>query len=380
MRTLPCRVIPLPGETRAGFLARLAVVNSLDLSALTHYLERTVGANRSSSTNARFTSATEAIGALPPGYFAKERARFRLYRRCHHVRWMLRRCATCEVVDRARSACLVCSDGNPTEVFSRGGGFCIRHRRWHFLGEDELLSTPSACHRAEQSISGILWRRGVTMHTGEYGLALRLIIDSWQERPDARWLRVSCSYAPAVDLLVTLTHPDVALSLFALAESDSQQVEGLIGLVVGIGGGSRTAELESTAATVVAVHRAAMYTAIRMPKSSGATVSKTPFEKGLAEASYREKAVLLRHVTRSGRRADIEERAVRAAPASRVVSRRIVPGWADDAPWVTQGTEQRSATSKIGSVPRHQIGQGDAEHLGESQESSQRGVSRVAGA
>lgn len=220
----------------------------------------------------------------------------------------------------------------------------------------------------------------MTMHTGEYGLAVRLILDSWQEQTDARWFRTSRLYPPTVDLLVTLTHPDVALSLTALAESESQQVEGLIGLVVGTGGGSRTAELEATAATVVAVHRAAMYSAVRMPKSSGATVSKARFEKGIAEASYREKAVLLRHVTRSGRRADVVERAVRAAPASRVVSRRIVPGWADNAPWVRQGTGRCSATSKIGGVIRDQVGQGDAEHLGESQESSQRRVSRVAGA
>ena len=216
------------------------------------------------------------------------------------------------------------------------------------------------------------------MHTGELDLATRLILDSWQEPPEAERRIAACVYGPAVDLLVTLTDADVVLGLTALAERDTRQIEGLIGLVVGAGGGSRTPELETTAVAVVRAHRAAMCTAIQMPRSSGATTSKAPFEKGIAEAAYREKAVLLRHVTRSGRRVDVVERAVRAAPASRVVSHRIIPGWADNVPWMKHLAGKRSAISEIGGIVGDQVDQSDTKHLRESEQGPQRRVGGMA--
>lgn len=378
MRALPCRVIPLPGETPTGFLARLAAANAIDAMALANYILREAGTRSIGPTNHLLMSAAESAGALPPGHFAHDRARFRMYRRCHHVGWKLRRCARCDVVDEARSACSVCSEGIATEVFGRGGGYCIRHRRWHFRGEDKLVGSPEGYRRAEQTLSGLLWSRGVSMHTGELDLATRLILDSWQEPPEAERRTVTCVYGPAVDLLVTLTDADVVLGLTALAERDTRQIEGLIGLVVGAGGGSRTPELETTAAAVVKVHRAAMYTAIQMPRSSGSTISKAPFEKGIAEAAYREKAVLLRHVTRSGRRVDVVERAVQAAPVARVVSQRIVPGWADNVPWMKRAAGKRSAIPKIGGVVGDQVDQSDTKHLSESEQGPQRRVGGMA--
>ncbi|WP_345475956.1 hypothetical protein [Microbacterium pseudoresistens] len=187
--------------------------------------------------------------------------------------------------------------------------------------------------RAEQALAGHLWSRGVTMHTGEFALASQLILDSLRERPATEGSQLLPIYGVVIDLLVTLTRPEVVLSLVTPAESERRQVEGLIGLTVGAGKGARTPELEATAARVVRKHRAAMDTAIRMPYSDRATIRRAPFEKGLAEASYREKAALLRHVTRSGRRIEAEDRAVRGAPPSRVVSRRLVPGWADRVTW-----------------------------------------------
>jgi len=346
--------------------------------ALANHILREAGTRSIGPTNHLLMSAAESAGALPPGHFAHDRARFRMYRRCHHVGWKLRRCARCDVVDEARSACSVCSGGIATEVFGRGGGYCVRHRRWHFRGEDKLIGSPEGHRRAEQTLSGPLWSRGVSMHTGELDLATRLILDSWQEPPEAERRIAACVYGPAVDLLVTLTDADVVLGLTALAERDTRQIEGLIGLVVGAGGGSRTPELETTAVAVVRAHRAAMCTAIQMPRSSGATTSKAPFEKGIAEAAYREKAVLLRHVTRSGRRVDVVERAVRAAPASRVVSHRIIPGWADNVPWMKHLAGKRSAISEIGGIVGDQVDQSDTKHLRESEQGPQRRVGGMA--
>ncbi len=333
VRSLPCKVVPLPGETSTGYLGRLADANALDITSLVHHISRELRVKNLSVANPRFTLMTEVLGGLAQGHFARDRPRFLLYRRCHHAGWRLQRCAQCDVVDGARAACMVCSNGSPTQVFSRGGRYCVRHRRWHSDSEDELIVDVRDCVRAEQALSGRLWSRGVTMHTGEFDLAARLICDSWCEHPVAGQRVAGRLYVAIVDLLVTLTHPDVALTMAALAESQRRQVEGLIGLVVGAGRGSRTPELEDTAIRVIRVHRAAMYEALWMPKSNKATISRAPFEKAIAEASFRAKAVFLRHVTRSGRRDAFGSRAVRGAPSSRVVSRRIVPGWADNAPW-----------------------------------------------
>lgn len=338
MRALPCPVDPMPGETPAGFLNRLADVNALGADALTRHVWREFGAKSIAATDRRFITAVESLGGLHVGFFDQDRPRHRLYRRCHHTGWILRRCAICDVVDRARTACLVCSKGGVTEVFSRGGCFCIRHHRWHCRDEDAHVRDADDLLRAEQALAGLLWSRGVTMNTGEFDLAKRLIFDSWREQPAEAQCATWRSYSAVVQLLVTLTHPDVALTMTALAESQRRQVEGLIGLVVGAGRGSRTPELEDTAIRVIRVHRAGMYEALRMPKSNKATISRAPFEKAIAEASFRKKAVFLRHVTRSGRQDDFGDHVVRGAPASRVVSRRIVPGWADNGPWNAAST------------------------------------------
>lgn len=370
----------MPGETPAGFLNRLAESNVLEIDALTRHIWRELGVRTIATADPRFIAAVESLGGLRAGFFDRQRAKFRLYRRCHHTGWVLQRCATCDVVDRARTACLVCSDGSPTQVFSRGGRFCVRHRRWHCGSEDEVVVDSDGHLRAEQALSGLLWSRGVTMHTGEFDLAARLILDSWREQPGVDQHAARHTYGSVVELLVTLTYPDVALNLSALAEGHRRQVEGLIGLVVGAGKGSRTPELEDTANRVIRVHRAAMYEALRMPSSNGATITTARFEKGIAEASYRAKAVFLRHVTRPGRRDAFGERAVRGAPASRVVSRRLVPGWADDAPWNAAAGGGALPATQIGRVARDQVRQGDVEHLGEGQQCAQCGVSGVSGA
>lgn len=368
MRAFPCRVDPIPGETPTGFFNRLAEHNALDIDALTRHVSHEFGVKTIGTSDRRFTAAVESLGGLRAGFFDQDRARHRLYRRCHHTGWALRRCAICNVVDRARAACLVCSDGSTTEVFSRGGWFCIRHRRWHSRHVDSLVGDADDLLRAEQALSGLLWSRGVTLHTGEFDLATRLLLDSWREQPSEARRPTWRSYSAVVQLLVTLTHPDVALALAALAESQRRQVEGLIGLVVGAGKGSRTSELEDTAIRVIRVHRAAMYEALRMPKSNKATISSAPFEKAIAEASFRAKAVFLRHVTRSGRRDTFGNRAVRGAPSSRVVSRRIVPGWADNGPWNPVVNSAQSTAPQIGRIVRDQVMQRDAEHLSEGQE------------
>ncbi len=354
MIPLPCRVRPLTGETPDGFLGRLAATNAIGLTSLQRYIWQELGLTTANSTNARYVAAIEQAGGLEPGHFAGQHARSGLFRRCHHHHWLLTPCRKCGVLDRPRAACSVCSDGILTEVVSRGGGFCVRHRRWHMFGQDELIRPPDVNRHAEQVLSGRLWNRGVTMHTGEIALAITLIQDSRSETSCSSDAALSLVYGPAVELALTLTDASVALSLSALSEGEARQVEGLIGLTIGAGRGSRTPELERTAALVVAAHRTALDEAVHMPNSPATRVRIVRFEKGIAEASFRSKAVLLRHVTRPGRRVNGAKLLVRGAPSSRVVSRRIVPGWADDAPWI-RDVVVPSTASKVGDVVRNQV-------------------------
>lgn len=357
MVPLPCQVRPLPGETPAGLLGRLAAANALRADVLARYIGRELGLTTTNFANARFVMGIERVGGLVRGHFERERPSLRILRRCHHHGWVLQRCSKCDVVDLPRRACLVCSMGVPTETVKRGGLFCIRHSRWHFQDQDVLIRPAQANRRAEQVLSGCLWNRGVTMHTGEIALARRLIRDSFSEAPKAR-ISEAGLYGPMVELTLTLTDPAVASGLITHRDDKDRQTEALIGLAIGAGGGVRTRDLERTAALVISAHRSGLFEAMRMPRSPGTKSRTVRFEKGIVEASYRCKAVLLRHVSDVRVRVAEEEGPVRGAARSRTVSRRIVPGWAVSGPQQTDVSAlTASAASKIGGVSRNQIRQ-----------------------
>lgn len=323
MIALPCEVQPLAGETPHGFLGRLAAANTIDVDALVRFIARSLGLTMVRKPDGAVIAAIEQLGNLPAGHFARERSSFRVPRRCHHHQWLLQRCATCDVIDRPRRACVVCSGGVRTEITSRGGPFCVRHNRWHFDDQDEQVRPAWTCARAEKCLSGELWTRGVTMHTGELELAKELVLGSLPDTPtQPTW--IPALYLPAVKLTLILTDPVVASALVTHREDVTRQVEALIGLTVGVSRGVPTLALEEAARYMIEAHRAALLEATRMPNSPTATLRRVRFEKGIAEAAHRRHTVLLRHVSDVRVCAFGEGGPVAAAPRSRTVSNRTL--------------------------------------------------------
>lgn len=328
IRALPTRVTPLRGETVDGYLGRLAAVNATPPRELALYIAQALGFATTNTSAPRFVTGIERFGGLEVGHFARERPTLRLVRRCHHQGWTPCRCPKCDMIDLPRTACIVCSEGQPTDITARGGAFCIRHRRWHFQDENSMIGSLETHRHAEQIMTGRLWNRGVTMHTGEFGLALRLLADSFHDEMSVNQPQLARLYGAAVGLTFTMTDPAVASDLISHRESDHRQIEGLIGLTIGSGGGARTLELERTASDVIETHRHALREAMWMPNSPAAKFKIARFEKAIAESAFRHKAVLLRHVIDVRVRVDERTRGVRGVPASATVSRRLRPGWA----------------------------------------------------
>lgn len=331
MEALPCAVAPLTGETPIGYVGRLAAANNITVTMLTAHVSHQLRKRPASATPSEFVAGVERLGGLTPGYFDRERRSLRLLRRCHHHHWAPARCARCDVVDFPRPACLVCSQGEPTQIVSRGGAFCVRHDRWHF-GRQGVLTRPSDAHRrAEQLLSSRLWNRGITMHTGEIELAYTLLASSFSEdHSDGGILPPAHTLYPAcVHLTHTLTDSMVASSLVTHREDEKRQIEGLIGLTIGAGGGARTYDLKAHARTIIRTHRHALHEAHWMPTSTGATVKVAAFGKAIVEAAHRHRAVLLRHVSEVRVHSLRDGRLIRPAPRARVVAQRLKPhGWA----------------------------------------------------
>ena len=326
MKSLPCVIVPLAGETPNGYFGRLAAANRVSISTLKAHVEHQQQERSMRPSHLAFVAGIEQLGGLAAGHFTRERRSLRLLRRCHHQRWVPARCSRCDIIDFPRSACLVCSGGEPTQIVSRGGAFCVRHDRWHF-GERDVLIRPSAAHRrAEQLLSGRLWSRGVTMHTGEIELAYVLLASSFigdRSAPPAHAL-----YPASIHLVHTLMDSTVASSLITHREDENRQVEGLIGLTIGAGGGARTRALETRARKTIRVHRQALQEAHWMPTSAGATVKVAFFEKAVIEAAHRHCAVLLRHVSEVRTYALRDSRLIRPTPRPRIVAQRLKPhGW-----------------------------------------------------
>ncbi len=327
MKTLPCALPPLAGETPAGYLGRLASCNLIPLQWLLRHITRAYRVESLPPTDPRYVSAVENLGGLTVGHFDRERDRFRLVWPCHHAAWRPTRCRRCDVSDYPRRACFVCSEGIPTEVISRGGMFCVRHNWWHGEKEDTHVRPSLPYRRAERLLSGVLWRRGVTLHTGEFALACELIRTSHQRTladpvPGLRFI-----YPAAVELVFTLTDSVVSSSLITHRVPWEMQVEGLIGLAVGAGSGAgeRTTALESCASRVITGHREALAGVRSMPSTPGARHRKAPFGKALLEAAHRHDGVLLRHVSEVRVSADIDPLLAKAPPRSRVVAKRLRP-------------------------------------------------------
>lgn len=333
---LPVRVSPLGGETTEGYVSRLAAANAVPIRQLAKAWQLPDAA---APREAALAQAAERAGGLAEGHFDRNRRRHVLYVTCHHQRWWARHpCRKCDIVDRPRSGCLGCTEGEPTTIITRGGAVCARHRRWRHQGLDIDVSPLRAYSRAERSMSGTLWFRGVTLHTRETMLATGLTVaahghaGSTLRRDRLAALGVDdelsasslfAYYPEIVAVACVLTDRAVASALCTHRLTASQQTQMLIGLVVGASGGQVTDELVEIARDQVIRTRVALQDAFSTPSSPNAKVRRAPRPKAMIEAAYRHRAVLLRHVDEVRVYAPPVP-GVRATPKSKVVSRRVL--------------------------------------------------------
>lgn len=332
----PVRVVPLGGETPEGYVSRLATANAVPVGQLAKAWQLPDDA---APRAAALEHAAERAGGLAHGHFDRDRRRHLLYVTCHHQRWSARHpCRKCDIVDWPRSGCRGCTAGTPTTIISRGGAVCTRHRRWRHQGLNIDLSRLRTYSRAERSMSGSLWSRGVTVHTKETLLATGLTVAAHEhagstlrrDRLTALGVddELSASslltyYPEIVAVACVLTDRAVASALCTHRMTVSQQTQMLIGLVVGASGGEATDALVEIARDEVVRTRVALQDAFSTPSSPGATVRRAPRPKAMIEAAYRHGAVLLRHADEVRVYAPPVP-GVRATPKSKIVSRRVL--------------------------------------------------------
>lgn len=69
-----------------------------------------------------------------------------------------------------------CAGGLTTTTRARTGPLCLRHGRWTLRGLDIKVSVGASASRAEETLCGPLWERGIALHTGEYNLAIAAVL------------------------------------------------------------------------------------------------------------------------------------------------------------------------------------------------------------
>lgn len=333
---LPVGVTPLSGETPEGYVSRLATANAVTMGQLAKVWRLP---DASAPRAAALEQAAERAGGLRDGHFHWDRRRHLLHVTCHHQGWWARHpCRKCDIVDQPRSGCRRCTGGESTTIVTRGGAVCTRHRRWRHHGLNIDVSQVRAYSGAETRMTGWLWFRGVTLHTSEIDLATVLTVAAHEHSDDKlrrerlAALRVddelSASsllvfYPEIISLACVLTDRAVASALCTHRLTASRQKQMLIGLVIGASGGQATDELTAVASDQIDRTRIALQDAFSTPSSPKAKVRRAPRAKAMIESAHRHRAVLLRHVDEVRAYASPVSH-VRAAPKSKVVSRRLL--------------------------------------------------------
>jgi len=208
MRTLPVLVEPFAGETVGSVYRRLADRNAVPTGELWTTIRHAHPRLPLRTTPELVPRLVEELAGLPHEFFDGRRSD-RLFVRCIHAQWRYSNCATCAPPPAPVTKCRRCTRGEAVEVRTRGGAVCTRHRRWHYAGADDDLSTNAAHVRAERCLTGTLWQRGIGFDTGELELATELVmfhlgaeLDAATHNEQLRQL-----YPEVVQLTALLTEP-----------------------------------------------------------------------------------------------------------------------------------------------------------------------------
>ena len=336
VRPLPVSVRPLGGETVTGYAGRLAVANGLTAQQLRLHVKDLAGLSATHTDLERAAPWVERLGRLTPNHFTADARRHSVYVRCKRSEWRPWPCPDCGYPQEPRTACLRCTHGHPTTVRSRGGAICNRHGRWHVNGHDvDVSELPEYLH-AERCLSGTLWKRGISLSTGELQLAAALIGHWAHDNEPTRWMQrradalgvdagtddtvLLFAYPEIVALTAVLTDMSFASYLLTSRFRLVQQVTALEAAVIGIVEGHANRSLHELAERVVITGKDAVGTAMTM-RASHRTKRQCGLEKALIAASQRHRNCLLRHLSTVRIRITPYHPAA-AAPAARTLARR----------------------------------------------------------
>lgn len=208
MRPLPVLIEPFAGETVGSVYRRLATRNAVPTGELWTTIRHARPRLPLRTTPELVPRLVEELAGLPRRFFDGRRSD-RLFVRCIHAQWGRTNCAMCAPLPAPVTKCRRCTRGETVEVRTRGGAVCTRHRRWHYAGADDDLSTSAAHLRAERCLTGTLWERGIGLDTGELELATELVMIHLGAEHDAATHNEQLRqlYPDVVHLTALLTEP-----------------------------------------------------------------------------------------------------------------------------------------------------------------------------
>ncbi|RWR16195.1 hypothetical protein D8Y23_14005 [Microbacterium enclense] len=189
---------------------------------------------------------------------------------------------------------------------------CLSHQRWHLHGRDIDLQNHSSYGKAERWLSGRLWNRGISLHTGELQLSCRLLQTALRDAPDAAPHRravefgvdvlsdvddaLLCAYPEAVALTGLLVDAEFLRFLLGPRYRVESQVEIMQAAVAGVLRSSGGRALQLLSGEIVRRSRRAVMIAYGARKNARVKTVRCGLEKALFASARTNRACLLRHL------------------------------------------------------------------------------------
>lgn len=314
MRTLPIYVDPVPAETVSGYIGRIAQTHCLEVGEIRRTLIRETGRSSWSENDPRIAVALARLCGLPDDAFEVSFEDNGMWTRCGHPRWKPQKCPRCRTLAEPRTACVECAGGFTTATRARSGPLCLRHGRWTLHGLDIKVSPGASASRAERTLRGPLWERGIALHTGEYNLAAAAIL-AWSQGSDGgtfleeRAQRLGlpaptkfeevmlCGYPEVVRVVEVAMSPRILRGVLQVSRSALPQIDGFANVIANTLGATVNESLHDWAGAVIGhAHRAVLH-ATGLRRTTSAKNVPCPQDRALIVASGTQRACLLRHVS-----------------------------------------------------------------------------------
>lgn len=312
IRALPIHVEPLPAETTDGYLGRLARKHLLAVNDIRRPILQEVERSTWNGQDPGTVRVLAQTAGLPVHALEVSFDEHGMWTRCGHPRWSPTKCPRCQKFTEPHTACSICAGGMSTTTRARKGPLCLLHSRWSLGAFETDMAITSRTEAAEQTLVGILWERGITLHTGELNLAAAAIM-AWArgtESPTflddnaARFGLASvtnfdqvllCAYPEVVHITELITSPRVLRGVLQVAMSALPQIDVFANVIAQTLGARVNDNLHDFARDVVGhAHRAVLYAA-GLRRTRTTTHALCPRDRALIVASGLKRACLLRH-------------------------------------------------------------------------------------